>query len=94
VIAERHVIGDPTFHVSYVGTPSNQIWPDPDEPLPTGLVDNRNNASSARATVPAALNTLPLGESMFIVEVYHRSSQLRFGNVWGNSAMMASKVYF
>jgi hypothetical protein len=94
VIAERHVIGDPAFHASYVGTPSSQIWPDPDEPLPNGLVDNRNNEMTARATVPTSLNTLPPGESMFIVEVYHRSSELRFGNVWGNSSMMASKVYF
>lgn len=94
VIAEKHVIGDPAFHSSYVGTPSSQIWPDPDEPLPNGMVDNRNNEVTARATVPATLNTLPLGESMFIVEVYHRSSELRFGNVWGNSSMMAAKVYF
>ncbi|MDA0206719.1 MAG: pilus assembly protein [Acidobacteria bacterium] len=94
VIAERHVIGDPAFHASYVGTPNSQIWPDPDEPLPNGLVDDRNNQSTAIATVPATLNTLPLGESMFVVEVYHRSSELRFGNVWGNSALMASKVYF
>lgn len=94
VIAERHVIGDPAFHASYVGTPDAQIWPDPDEPLPNGLVDDRNNQPTAVATVPATLNTLPLGESMFIVEVYHRSSELRFGNVWGASSMMASKVYF
>jgi hypothetical protein len=94
VIAERHVIGDPSFHSSYVGTPSSQIWPDPDETLPNGMVDNRNNEVTARATVPATLNTLPLGESMFIVEVYHQSNELRFGNVWGNSSTMASKVYF
>lgn len=94
VMAEKHVIGDQNYHPSYVGTPSSQIWPDPDEPSPNGMVDNRNNDISARATVPATLNTLPLGESMFIVEVYHRSSELRFGNVWGNSSMMASKVYF
>lgn len=94
VMAERHVIGDPAFHSSYVGAPSNQIWPDPDEPLPNGMVDNRNNDISARATVPATLNTLPLGESMFIVEVYHRSNELRFGSVWGNSSTMAAKVYF
>ena len=94
VMAEKHVIGDPDYHASYVGTPSSQIWPDPDEPSPNGMVDNRNNEVTARATVPATLNTLPLGESMFIVEVYHRSSELRFGNVWGNSSMMASKVYF
>lgn len=94
VIAERHVIGDQAYHSSNVGTPRSEIWPDPDEPLPNGMVDNRNNELTARATVPATLNTLPLGESMFIVEVYHRSDELRFGNVWGNSSMMASKVYF
>jgi len=95
VVAERHVIGDPGFHISYVATPSSSIWPDPDEPLPNGLVDDRNNQASALAIVPAVLNTLPLGESMFIVEVYHRSSELRFGNVWGGgSGLMASKVYF
>ncbi len=94
VIAERHVIGDPAFHSSYVGTPDSQIWPDPDEPLPNGLVDDRNNQPTAIATVPAGLNTLPLGESMFIVEVYNRSSGLRFGNVWGDSSMMSAKVYF
>jgi hypothetical protein len=94
VIAERHVIGDAGFHSSYVGTPASSIWPDQNEPLPNGLVSNRNNQASALATVPAALNTLPLGESMFIVEVYHRSSELRFGNVWGGSGLMASKVYF
>ena len=94
VMAERHVIGDPAFHSSYVGTPSSQIWPDPDLPLPNGRVDNRNNDTTARATVPGTLNTLPLGESMFIVEVYHRSNELRFGTVWGDSPLMASKVYF
>ena len=94
VMAERHVIGDPAFHASYVGTPDSSIWPDPDEPLPNGVVDNRNNAPSAVANVPAALNTLPLGESMFIVEVYHHSSELRFGTVWGDSPLMAAKVYF
>jgi TadE-like protein len=92
VIAERDVIGDPAFHASYVGTPNSQIWPDPDEPLPNGLVDDRNNQPTAIATVPATLNTLPLGESMFIVEVYHRASELRFGTVWGESGLMAAKV--
>lgn len=94
VVAERHVIGDANFHASYVGTPSNQIWPDQDEPMPNGLVDNRNNDASARATVPATLNTLPLGENMFIVEVYHQANELRFGTVFGSSGTMSSKVYF
>lgn len=94
VIAERHVIGDPAFHTSSVGQPNSQIWPDPDEPTPNGLVDDRNNQASAVATVPAGLGTLPLGESMFVVEVYHRANELRFGDVWGDSSMMASRVFF
>ncbi len=94
VIAERHVIGDPTFRTSYVGTPDDDIWPDPDEPLPNGLVDDRNDEPSAVANVPSTLNTLPLGESMFIVEVYHRSEDLRFGPAWGDSSLMSAKVYF
>lgn len=94
VIAERHVIGDPAFHASSVGQPAAAIWPDPDQPTPNGLVDDRNNQGSAVATVPAGLGTLPLGESMFIVEVYHRANELRFGDVWGDSSMMASRVFF
>lgn len=94
VMAEKHVIGDPAFHSSFVGTPDSSIWPDPDEPLPNGNVDNRNNEASAIANVPATLNTLPLGESMFIVEVYHQSEELRFGTAWGDSSMMSAKVYF
>jgi hypothetical protein len=94
VIAERHIIGDPQFHTSSVGTPNNQIWPDPNEPTPNGLVDDRNNQQSAIAIVPAGLGTLPLGESMFIVEVYHSDNNLRFGNVWGESSVMASRVFF
>jgi Flp pilus assembly protein TadG len=94
VMAERRLIGDANFHASYVGTPSSQIWPDQDEPMPNGLVDNRNSNTTARATVPATLNTLPPGENMFIVEVYHRANELRFGTVFGNSGAMSSKVYF
>jgi hypothetical protein len=94
VMAERHVIGDPAFHTSYVGTPDSSIWPDPDEPSPNGLVDDRNDEPTAVANVPATLDTLPLGESMFIVEVYHRSDDLRFGSAWGNSSLMSAKVYF
>lgn len=95
VIAERHVIGNKNFQASAIGTPSSQIWPDPnDAKQPNGFVDNRNNSISARATVPAAISNLPLGESMFIVEVYHESNDLRFGNVWGNSSRMSSRVFF
>lgn len=94
VIAERHVIGDSNFHTSTIGTPSGSIWPDLTEPLPNGLVEDRNEQASAVANVPAALGTLPLAESMYIVEVYHQANELIFGNVWGDSSMMASKVYF
>ena len=94
VIAERHVIGDPGFKSSSIGTPDGSIWPDPDEPLPNGLVDDRNDAPSAVANTPAALGNLPLGESMYIVEVYHASDDLRFGNVWGDSSRMSARVFF
>ena len=94
VISERHVIGDADFHASSIGEPDAAIWPDPNEPMPNGLIDDRNNQPSAVATVPIGLGSLPLGESMFIVEVYHQADELRFGDVWGGSSMMASRVFF
>jgi hypothetical protein len=94
VISERHVIGDPNFASSVIGAPSSTIWPDPDKPAPTGAVKDYYDDSSAVASVPAALLTLPLGESMFIAEVYHTADGLNFGRVWGDIRHMSAIAYF
>lgn len=94
VVAERHVVGDPDFASSAIGTPNQSIWPDPGKPAPTGDVKNYFQHPSAVAAVPAALTTLPLGESMFIAEVYHSADSLSFGKVWGNAKRMSAIAYF
>lgn len=94
VIAERHVIGDPDFAPSLIGTPNPSIWPDPDKPAPTGDVKSYFEDSSAVANVPAALSTLPLGESMYIAEIYHAADNLHFGDFWGDSKRMSAVAYF
>jgi hypothetical protein len=94
VIAERHVIGNPNFAPSAVGRPDDLIWPDPDKSGPTGDVKDYFDEPSAVATVPAALMTLPLGESMYISEVYHTSQGLTFGRFWKDSGRMSAIAYF
>ena len=94
VIAERHVIGDKTISQSRVGQPASRIWPDPDKAGPTGDVKNPKDESSAIANVPAGLNTLPLGESMYIAEVYYGADDLRFGPFWDGPLQLAAKVYY
>jgi len=94
VIAERHVVGDPDFAPSVIGMPNPTIWPDPDKPAPTGDVKNYFQNPSAVANVPAALSTLPLGESMYIAEIYHAADNLHFGDFWGDSKRMSAVAYF
>jgi hypothetical protein len=94
VIAERHVIGDASFKASVIGKPDDAIWPNPDKTAPTGDVKDYFEEPSAVAAVPAALQTLPIGESMYIAEVYHEASSLNFGNVWGDSGRMSAIAYF
>ncbi|MCB1021253.1 MAG: pilus assembly protein [Bryobacterales bacterium] len=94
VVAERHLIGNPAFAASAVGQPNPSIWPNPDKPAPTGEVKDYFQDPSAVATVPAALMTLPLGESMYIAEVYHSSDGLRFGDVWRDTGRMSAVAYF
>ncbi len=94
VIAERHVIGNSSFHASRLGQPASSIWPDPANQAPNGDVKNFNDEASAVATVPAALSTLPLGESMFVAEIYHTAESLRFGRAWRDSVLMSSVTYF
>ncbi len=94
VIAERHVIGDANFHASHIGAPSSSIWPDPDKPPPTGDVKDYFQDPSAVASVPPALMTLPLGESMYIAEVYHAADKLNIGDFWGDAKRMSAIAYF
>jgi hypothetical protein len=94
VIAERHVIGNPSFASSVVGAPSSNIWPNPDKVGPTGDVKDYLDDVSAVATVPTSLLTLPIGESMYIAEVYHTADGLTFGDVWGGARRMSAIAYF
>ncbi len=94
VISERHVIGNPAYESSRVGQPSGQIWPHPDRPSPNGDVKDPNEESSAVAQVPLSLQTLPLGESMYVVEVCHTANNIKFGNVWGADPRLHAIVYF
>ena len=94
VIAERYVVGDTAIARSSVGQPNSSIWPDPTNPNPNGDVKDRNDEPSAVAKTPAALNTLALGESMFIAEVYASGDGLLFGSFWGSDPRLASIVYF
>jgi hypothetical protein len=94
VIAERHVIGNPNFAASAIGAPSSNIWPNPDKVGPTGDVKDYFNDVSAVATVPGSLLTLPIGESMYVAEVYHTAEGLTFGDVWGGSRRMSAIAYF
>ena len=94
VVAERHVVGDPNFAASVIATPNPSIWPDPDKPPPTGDVKGYFQNPSAVANVPATLMTLPLGESMFIAEVYHSANNLSFGRAWGSAKRMSAIAYF
>jgi hypothetical protein len=94
VIAERHVIGDSNYAASAIGTPNGTIWPDPGKPAPTGDVKDYFEEPSAVATVPAALLTLPLGESMFIAEIYHAADNITYGDVWSDAKRMSAIAYF
>ncbi|MCG8649644.1 MAG: hypothetical protein MI861_07415 [Pirellulales bacterium] len=96
VIAERHVIGDSSYAASTVGQPDGAIWPDPDKPSPTGDVKDPNDETSARASskVPSALQTLPLGESMYVVEIFHSAQNIRFGDIWGADPRLQSIIYY
>jgi hypothetical protein len=94
VIAERYVIGNTSVAASSVGQPDGSIWPDSTNPNPNGDVRDRNNQDSAVASVPATLNSLALGESMFVAEVYASADGILFGDVWGANPRLASVVYF
>lgn len=94
VIAERHVIGDPAFHASRLGQPASAVWPNPDDQSPNGDVKDFNEEASAVATVPATLSTLPLGESMFVAEIYHTAESIRFGRAWRDPMLLSSVTYF
>lgn len=95
VVAERFVIGDSTFKSSIIATPSGTIWPNPDFPSPNGDVKDYQEEASAVATAPSSLATLPLGESMYIAEVYHDAKDLNFGlPLLGKSASLASVIYY
>lgn len=94
VIAERYVIGNTSIAPSSIGQPSASIWPDPTNPNPNGDVKDRNDEGSAVAATPATLNTLALGESMFVAEVYAGADGILFGDVWGSNPRLSSIVYF
>lgn len=94
VIAERYEIGDTSIAASSIGQPDSSIWPDTTNPNPNGDVRDRNNEGSAVASTPATLNTLALGESMFVAEVYASGDGILFGDVWGSDPRLASIVYF
>lgn len=95
VVAERFVIGDSTFKSSVIATPVGGIWPNPDFPLPNGDVKDYQDEASAVATAPSSLGALPLGESMYVTEVYHSASDLNFGlPLLGNTASLASVIYY
>jgi len=94
VIAERHVIGDIAFRSSRLGQPASTVWPHPDRPSPNGDVKDFNNEPSAVAKVPTALASLPLGESMFVTEIYHSAESIRFGRAWRDPLKMSSVIYF
>lgn len=95
VVAERFVIGDSAIRPSKIGTPSGSIWPDTTQPLPNGDVQNYQDEPSAVATVPSSIMTLPLGESMFVTEVYHDSQDLNFGKSFITTPLqMATTVYY
>ena len=94
VIAERHVIGNPAFHASRLGQPAAAIWPNPDNQNPNGDVKDFNDEGSAVAVVPASLSTLPLGESMFVTEIYHSAESIRFGRAWRDPMLLSSITYF
>lgn len=94
VIAERYVIGNTAIASSSIGQPSASIWPDTTNPNPNGDVRNRNDDTTARATTPATLASLALGESMYVAEVYAGADGILFGNVWGANPRLASVVYF
>lgn len=94
VVAERHVMGDTQLWTSKVGMPASSIWPDPNGSQPNGRVLDFNEEPSAIADVPIAVNTLPLGESMFVVEVFHEAAELAIGRFWGKPVQMSARVLF
>jgi len=94
VIAERHEIGDNSYASSSVGQPNASIWPNPDLPSPNGDVKDPNEEGSAVAQVPTPLQTLPLGESMYVVEIFHSADNINFGGVWNSNPRLHSIVYF
>lgn len=95
VMAERYVIGDSSIRSSKLGTPSGTIWPDPTEPQPNGSVKDYQDEPSAVASVPSSISTLPLGESMFVTEVYHDSQDLNFGRAFITTPLqLAATIYY
>ncbi len=94
VIAERHIIGETAVNASTVGQPRAQIWPDPDNPAPNGDVKDYQEELTALANLPSALGTLPLGESMYVAEIYHLADELRFGVVWDAPIRLVTQVYY
>ena len=95
VVAERFVIGDPNFKPSTIATPASSIWPDPDVPGPTGDVKDYQEEASAVANVPSSLTTLPLGERMFVSEVYHDAGDLNFGSpIIGDELVLRNITYY
>jgi hypothetical protein len=69
VVAERFVIGNPSFTASHIGTPSPGVWPDATKPLPNGQVRDFENQPSAVANLPAAFGSIGLNERIYVVEV-------------------------
>ncbi len=95
VIAERYVIGDASTRASKIGTPSGSIWPNTTRPLPNGDVEDFQDEASAVATVPVTLLTLPLGESMYVTEVYHDSQDLNLGQAYITTPQqLATTIYY
>jgi hypothetical protein len=84
VIAERFVIGSPSFTASHIGTPSGAIWPDTTKPLPNGQVRDYENQPSAVANLPVVFGNISLNERIYVVEVCDSMTDLggymtRFG---------------
>ena len=94
VVAERFVIGKSSFRSSAIATPASSIWPNPDKPAPNGEVKDYQNQASAVITAPSALATLPLGESMYITEVYHDATDLNFGAPYVGDSSLTSVIYY
>lgn len=96
VIAERYVIGDTSISKSKIGTPTSNIWPDPNKPLPHGDVLNPEGESSAKAKkLPAVLkNKLLDNGSAFVAEVYHKPSALLFAQFSTTNDLLYSRSVY